>query len=113
MKDYTQGRTPEMLEPFFPNEMFRYIIVSCFLLIIECLAVIFLPLPFTFMNKPDYVPWFGLPFYELSKYLQNDIVLIFFIACCALLLILWPFLENAIRYTPKNRLSLKRIPANE
>ncbi|GAN34260.1 MAG: hypothetical protein DYG83_08385 [Candidatus Brocadia sp. AMX2] len=113
MKDYTQGRTPEMLEPFFPNEMFRYIIVSCFLLVVECIAVVFLPLPFSLIEKPDYVPWFGLPFYELHKYLQNDILLIFLMVFCALFLVSWPFLENALRYNPKNKLSLKRIPANE
>ncbi len=33
MKDYTKGRSPEMLEPFFPNEIFRKIIVCSFLLI--------------------------------------------------------------------------------
>ncbi|OQY98922.1 MAG: hypothetical protein B6D35_10750 [Candidatus Brocadia sp. UTAMX2] len=113
MKDYTQGRTPEMLEPFFPNEMFRHIIVSCFLLAVECIAVIFLPFSFPFIEKYAGIPWFGLPFYELHKYLQNDLLLIVIMVFCALFLISWPFLENAFRYNPKNKLSLKKVPANE
>lgn len=94
MKDYTKGRSPEMLEPFFPNEIFRKIIVCSFLLVIEFAAVIFFPLPFKLFNKPDHITWFLLPIYKLSKLIHNEILFILILALCALIFISWPFLTS-------------------
>ena len=94
MKDYTKGRSPEMLEPFFPNEIFRKIIVCSFLLVVEFIAVIFFPLPFKLVNKPDHVSWFLLPVYKLSRLVHNDVLLILILALCALVFISWPFFAS-------------------
>lgn len=98
MKDYTKGRSPEMLEPFFPNEIFRHIIVSCFLVILEFLAVIFFPLPFQFVDKPAHIPWFFLPFHNLRKLIHNEGLFVSVLVLCALFLISWPFLASIRSY---------------
>lgn len=98
MKDYTKGKTPEMLEPFFPNEIFRHIIVSCFLIIVELIAVILIPLPVKLINKPDHIPWFLLPIYNLDKLIQNKTLFISLLVLCALLFISWPFLVSGKKY---------------
>lgn len=98
MKDYTKGKSPEMLEPFFPNELFRHIIVSCFLVIIELAAVVLFPLPFKVINKPDHILWFLLPIYKLDKLIQNEAVFISILVLCALLFISWPFLVSDRKY---------------
>ena len=94
MKDYTKDRSPEMLEPFFPNEMFRHTIVSCFLVVLELIAVTLFPLPFKLVNKPDHISWFLLPIYNLSKLVKNEIFFIVILAFGALLFISWPFLVS-------------------
>ena len=92
MKDYTKGKGPDMLEPFFPNEIFRHIIVACFLFVLELAAVILFPLP-KLVNKPDHIPW--LPIYKLNKPIQNDVLFISLLVLCALLFVTWPFLVGA------------------
>ena len=99
MKDYTKGKSPEMLEPFFPNELLRHIIVSCFLVILEMGAVILFPLPWKVINKSDHIPWFLLPVYQLHTLIQNEVVFISVIVLSALLFVSWPFL---VRDTKKN-----------
>jgi hypothetical protein len=106
MKDYTKGRSPEMLEPFFPNEIFRHIIVSCFLLVIECIAVNFFPLPFKLIEKPDRISWFLLPVYKLSRLVHNEILLILILVAGALVFISWPFLSSGKIH---NLLVLKKV----
>lgn len=98
MKDYTKGKSPEMLEPFFPNELFRHIIVLCFLVIIELVAVIFFPLP-KLVKKPDHIPWPLLPVYNLKQLIQNETPFISILVLCALLFVFWPFLIRERRYT--------------
>lgn len=98
MKDYTKGKSPEMLEPFFPNELFRHIIVSCFLIIVELVAIILFPLSCKVINKPDHIPWFLLPIYNLDKLIQNKVVFVSILVLCALLFILWPFLVGDRKY---------------
>ncbi len=92
MKDYTKGKSPDMLEPFFPNELFRHAIVSCFLVIVELVAVMVLPLPWKPVAWPDYVPWFLMPVYNLSRLIHNEILFIAFLVVCAILFVSWPFL---------------------
>lgn len=94
MKDYTKDKNPEKLEPFFPNEMFRHIIVTCFLIIVELAAVIVLPLPWKFINKPDHIPWFLLLVYRLRNLIQNDTLFTVLSILSVLLFILWPFLTE-------------------
>ena len=101
MKDYTKDKSLEMLEPFFPNELFRHVIVSCFLVIVEFIAIIIFPLPFKLINKPDYIPWFLLPLYKLSKLIHGEVVFISLVVVCALLFISWPF--HASKYDTKHR----------
>lgn len=98
MKDYTKGKSPEMLEPFFPNELFRHVIVSCFLVIIELIAVILFPLPFKVVNKPGHIPWVLLPVYKLDKLIKNEVMFISILVLCALLFISWPFLTGDRKY---------------
>ena len=94
MKDYTKDKGAEKLEPFFPNEIFRHIIVACFLFILELVAVILFPLP-KLVNKPDYIPWFLVPIYKLDKLIQNEVIFISILALCALLFVSWPFLVGS------------------
>ncbi|MFN3532224.1 MAG: hypothetical protein ACK41Q_06865 [Candidatus Brocadia sp.] len=99
MKDYTKGKSPEMLEPFFPNELFRHVIVSCFLVIIELVAVVLFPLPLKVIEKPDYIPWFFLPIYKLNKLIQNEVMFISILVLCVLMFITWPFLVSGRKYS--------------
>lgn len=81
-----------MLEPFFPNELLRHLIVSCFLIILEMVAIIVFPLPWKIFNKPDHIPWFLLPIYQLRTLIQNEVVFISVTVLSALLFVVWPFL---------------------
>ena len=92
MKDYTKNKRPDMLEPFFPNEMFRYIIVGCFLVVLDLLAVLFFPLPFNPVNKPEHTPWFFIPVYLLKKCTHSEFVFILMLVASALFFIFLPFI---------------------
>ncbi len=93
MTDYTKGKSPDMLEPFFPNEIFRYIVVSCFLLVLEFVAIIVFPLP-KFVHKPDDVPWFFVPMYGLRILAHNKYLFISMLVFGALLFVSWPFIAG-------------------
>jgi hypothetical protein len=95
MKDYTKGKSPEMLEPFFPNEIFRYITVGCFLVIVELVSVMLFPLPCKLLNKPDHIPWFLLPVYKLKKLIHNEALFISILVLGAFLFVSWPFLVSS------------------
>lgn len=100
MKDYTKHKRPEMLEPFFPNEIFRHIIVSCFFMVIELIAVIVFPLPANLViKKPDHIPWFLLPVYKLNKLIHHEALFISLLILFALLFISWPFLVSRKGHT--------------
>lgn len=94
MKDYTKGKTAHQLEPFFPNELFRHTIVACFLIIVELVAVIFLPIPVAAVNTPDHVPWFLLPVYYVKMLIRNEVAFFSFLIVCSLVFILWPFIAT-------------------
>jgi len=95
MKDYTKDKSPEVLEPFFPNEVFRHITVGCFLVVVELISVMLFPLPVKFVNKPDHIPWFLVPIYKLNKLIQNETLFISILVLCALLFVSWPFLVSS------------------
>lgn len=97
MKDYTKNKRPDMLEPFFPNEMFRYIIVGCFLVVLDLLAVLFFPLPFNPANKPEHIPWFLIPVYLLKKCIHSELVFILMLVASALFFIFLPFIFRGKR----------------
>lgn len=98
MKDYTKGKSPEMLEPFFPNEIFRHITVGCFLVVVELISVMLFPLPCKLLNKPDHIPWFLLPVYKLNKLIHNEALFISISVLCALLFVSWPFLVSSRKH---------------
>lgn len=109
MKDYTKDKDPEELEPFFPNEMFRHIIVACFLITVELAAVIVLPLPWKPISKPEHIPWFLLPAYRLRSLIQSDTLFTTLSVFSALLFILWPFItERKKRNIPSRNEGRKR-----
>jgi len=103
MKDYTKNKRPEMLEPFFPNEMFRYIIVGCFLVVLDFAAVLFFPLPFHPVNKPEHIPWFFYPGYLLKKAVQNEGLFIFILVAGSLFFVFIPFIFRWKRRQDSNR----------
>ena len=94
MKDYTKGKTAQQLEPFFPNELFRHTIVSCFLVVVELLAVILLPVPVAVVNTPHHVPWFLLPLYYVKMLIRNDAAFFPLLIVCFLVFISWPFIAT-------------------
>ncbi|UJS20445.1 MAG: hypothetical protein L3J18_16370 [Candidatus Brocadia sp.] len=98
MKDYTKGKRPEMLEPFFPNELLRHIIISCFLIILEMGAIMAFPLTWKILDKPGHIPWFLLPIYQLRTLVQNEAVFISVLVLSALLFVSWPFLVRDRNY---------------
>lgn len=98
MKDYTKGKSPERLEPFFPNELFRHIIVSCFIVTVELAAIILFPLPCKLIKKPDHIPWFLLPIYNLDRLIHSEVIFVSILILCALLFISWPFLASDRKY---------------
>ncbi len=103
MKDYTKGKTVHELEPFFPNEVFRHIIVSCFLVIVELVAVILLPIPVAAVNKYHHVPWFLLPIYHLKRLIQSEVAFYSLLIICSLLFVLWPFLASVFSRKSRKR----------
>lgn len=108
MKDYTKGKRPEMLEPFFPNELLRHIIVSCFLIILEMGAIMVFPLPWKIIKKPDHIPWFLLPVYQLHKLLHNEVLFISVLVLSALLFVSWPFLVRDAKWSVSSFLNAER-----
>ncbi|MDR4507860.1 MAG: hypothetical protein MRJ65_06430 [Candidatus Brocadiaceae bacterium] len=96
MKDYTKNRSPEMLEPFFPNELFRHLIVSCFLVVVELIAVMFFPAPVVFAAKPDHIPWFLYPIYLVKTHIHNEIFFIILLVTSAFVFIFLPFIIGGI-----------------
>lgn len=92
VKDYTEGKKPDMLEPFFPNEILRHIIVFCFLVVIELIAVILFPLPVKLFDKPEHIPWFLLPIYLLDKTVQNTYAFISILIVFTLIFVFFPFI---------------------
>lgn len=99
MKDYTKGRKPEELEPFFPNEVLRMIGMILLLMAVIMFLVIFLPEAKEEPANPYFTPphikpdWYFLPVYQALKLIPNKILGVMMQGVGILLLILLPFLD--------------------
>jgi len=99
MKDYSKGRSPEELEPFYPNQILTHGIVSFLLLSAIMLGVVFIPESFqkateefeSYQTRP---PWFLLPFYQLSYLINNNVWSIVIMAVYAIIFISVPVIER-------------------
>ena len=103
MKDYTKDYPPEELEPFFPNEFLRHLLVICLLIIVEFLGIVFLPE--TAQDRVNqqstaggYDPrplWFLLPIYGLFRLIPSKTVCFIILGCGAAALLSLPFWDRA------------------
>ncbi len=100
MKDYTKDYPPEALEPFFPNEFLRHVLVTLFLVIIVFLGVVFLPE--TTQDRVDdggtYEPkplWFLLPIHGLFELIPSNTLCFTLLGIGAAALISLPFWDRA------------------
>lgn len=100
MKDYTRDYPPEELEPFFPNEFLRHLLVIFILIIVEFLGIVFLPE--TAQDKVSeqgpYNPkplWFLLPIYGLFRLIPSKTICFILLGCGAAALLSLPFWDRA------------------
>jgi len=100
MVDYSNGRSEEELEPFFPNEILRHTLLSFLLLSAIMLGVLFLPE--SFKNSVDgsassvnKIPWFLLPFYYLSGLIDNKALYLLVVSLYAVAFIGVPLLDRS------------------
>ncbi len=99
MVDYRKGRSEGELEPFFPNEILRHILLTFLLISAIMLGVLFLPESFqksiddyaSYENRPL---WFLLPFSHLSSLINSKVWCIIVIAIYAMAFIAVPFLDR-------------------
>lgn len=100
MKDYSRYYEPEELEPFFPNEFLRHILVVFILVIGLLLGVIFLPesaqqAPGLTAVAPGEKPqWYLLPIYELSRLMPNKTTFFAILGCATAALLSVPFWDR-------------------
>lgn len=100
MKDYSRYYKPEELEPFYPNEFLRHVLVVFILVIGLLLGVIFLPesaqeapdLTAAAAGKKPY--WYLLPIHELCRLVPNKIVLFAILGCAAAAMLSVPFWDR-------------------
>ncbi|HHT9119039.1 MAG TPA: hypothetical protein ACFYD3_00650 [Candidatus Hypogeohydataceae bacterium YC41] len=103
MKDYTKDYSPEELEPFFPNELLRHLLVIFLLIIVEFVGIAFLPE--TAQDRVSqqsasggYQPkplWFLLPVYGLFKLVPSKTACFVLLGCGAMAFISLPFWDRA------------------
>lgn len=100
MKDYTKYYRPDELEPFYPNEFLRHVLVVFILFAGLLLGVIFLPESAQGVRsigegvpgqKP---PWYILPIYELSVLLPEKAAFFAVLGCTAAAFISLPFWDR-------------------
>ncbi len=99
MKDYTDDYPPGELEPFFPNEFLRHLLVICLLVIVEFLGVVLLPetTQDSLNQQGIYDPkplWFLLPIYGLSKLVPSKVACFVILGCGAMALLSLPFWDR-------------------
>jgi quinol-cytochrome oxidoreductase complex cytochrome b subunit len=102
MKDYTKDYPPEELEPFFPNELLRHLLVIFLLIIVEFLGVVLLPEtaqdrvdPLSAAGGYDPKPlWFLLPIYGLFGLIPSKTVCFALLGCDMAALISLPFWDR-------------------
>jgi quinol-cytochrome oxidoreductase complex cytochrome b subunit len=99
MKDYTKHYPPEQLEPFFPNEFLRHLLVIFILIIVEFLGVVFLPESAQDRVSQEglYNPrplWFLLPIYGLFRLIPSKTACFVLLGCGAAALLSLPFWDR-------------------
>ena len=99
MVDYSNGRCEEELEPFFPNEILRHILLTFLLISSIMLGVLFLPESFQnsldeSISHENSLPWFLLPFYYISDLIDNKVLYVLIISLYAIAFIGVPFLDR-------------------
>ncbi|MCP5005191.1 MAG: hypothetical protein GY941_14835 [Planctomycetes bacterium] len=100
MVDYRKGRSKEELEPFFPNEILRHLLLTFFLISAVMVAVIVIPESFqkstdefaAFTSMP---PWYLLPFYQLSSLARSKALYVTVLFVFSLLFLSVPFLDRS------------------
>ncbi|MFQ5862446.1 MAG: hypothetical protein ACE5IC_04920 [Candidatus Brocadiales bacterium] len=100
MKDYSKYYRPEELEPFYPNEFLRHILVILILIIGLLLGVMFLPESAQDAlgigeDAPEEKPlWYLLPIYELSRLVADKTAFFAILGCAAAALLSVPFWDR-------------------
>ncbi|MEE9200345.1 MAG: hypothetical protein V3V45_02770 [Candidatus Brocadiales bacterium] len=100
MKDYTKYYRPEELEPFYPNELLRHLLVVFVLIAVLLLGVIFLPesaqeaLPLSEGAAEKKPVWYLLPIHELSKLVPERAVFLGILGCAAAVLLSVPLWDR-------------------
>lgn len=99
-KDYTKEFPPEELEPFFPNEIVKFVTAIYFLLMVLFLLVAFLPIhpgvPANPFDTPDHIKpeWYFLAVYQGLKLIPNELLGISGITGAGALFVLLPFIDR-------------------
>lgn len=118
MVDYSKGRSEEELEPFYPNEILRHTLLTFLFISAVLLGVIFFPESFqkstdefaSFQTRP---PWFLLPFYHVSSFINNKACWVGILVIYAITFISVPFLDrNAERSLLKKPIFLTIVIIN-
>ena len=118
MADYSKGRSEEELEPFFPNEILRYTIITFFFISAIMLGVLFFPESFqkstdefaSFHTKPM---WFLLPFFHFSTLINNKVWYVIILTIYTIMFVAVPFLDrNAERSLLKKPVFLSIVTIN-
>ncbi len=99
MKDYSKGRTPEELEPLYPNQILTHGIVTFLLVSAIMLGVVFIPESFQkateeFASYQTRPPWFLLPFYQLSYMVNSNVWFVVVLAIYAIVFISVPVIDR-------------------
>lgn len=100
MKDYSKGKRPDELEPFFPNEILRVVIAALIVVILILALVVAIPESFQEMNHEisSYASaapaWYLLPFYKLFNTADSIILAVLVCTIGALSIIALPFIRN-------------------
>lgn len=99
MKDYSRGKKPEGLEPFFPNEILRCLISGLIVIVLFFLLVIILPETFQELTDgpsklaQSMPAWYLYPFHKLFEYIANGKIALMVLLISAFALAAMPFLR--------------------
>lgn len=99
MKDYSKEYKPEELEPFFPNELLRNLLVIFILIIVEFIGIVSLPESSQDnIRSQEYTPrplWFLLPIYQLFRIIPSKAACFALLGLAALTLLGLPFWDRS------------------
>ena len=97
--DYSEGRSEEELEPFYPNEILRHTLLTFLFISAVMLGVIFIPESFQkatdeFVALQARPPWYLLSFYQLLDLIKNKAEYLVILIVFAIAFIGIPFLDR-------------------